>query len=96
MSGLGCSSLRLALVVHIHGAMEWSEYDPPPTSITCGDMDRCFRIVWLWGTLSSSFSLVSAPMERYRDMSGYGWRSQYHMDEIITNSVGLCDMGPSS
>ena len=84
------------MVVHIHSAMEWSEYEPLPISITCGDMDRCFRLVWLRGTLSSSFSLDPALMERYRDMSSYGWRSQYHMNGIITDSVGQCGMGPSS
>ena len=84
------------MVVHIHGAMEWSEYDPLPTSITFGDLDRCFRLAWLQGTLPSSVSLDLAPMERYQDMSGYGWRSQYHMDRKITDSVGLCGMEPSS
>ena len=64
--------LRSAMVVHIYGAVERSEYDPPCTGITCGGVDGCFRLIWLWGIMPNVLPMDSAPMERYRSIAGYG------------------------
>ena len=94
--GGGRSSLRSAMVVHIHGVVEGSEYDPPRTGTTCGGVDGCFRLIWLCSTMPNVFPMDSAPIKRYRDIVGYGRRPEYHLDGAVTNCVGLCSMGPST